>query len=118
MDDAVRSKIDALTQNVEPGSPEQAVGQVIIRICEASPAAGEALVRTDKTLADCYKAMADIARKKKRTGNCVVIGPEEAARVIAEYFGLPVAGEVEPPVSPAPPRARKQPKILSLEDFI
>ena len=64
-----------------------AVGEIVTALLNANPAAAEAILQEGKTLAGCYKAMEDYARKHK-DGNCYYMPPERAESVICGYFGI------------------------------
>ena len=77
------------------------VGEIVTALLEANPAAEAAILDKGKTLAGCYKAMEDYARKHKdRDGICYYMPPDRATSVICEYFGIE-AGSAKLPQSPA-----------------
>lgn len=61
------------------------------------------------SLSECEKKIKAYADKHK-TGSFACVVPDEAERIIREFYGLPEPGE-----APAPGEA---PKIISLSDFL
>ena len=70
-------------------------------------------------LEDCEKKIAEFA-SKNQTGGVGFCGPEDADRIIREFYGLPARSETPYPIAPAGTQtaAPARRKIIRLEDFL
>ena len=58
------------------------------------PVAAEAVLDEKKTLSDAYKAMLEVA-KKRRIGNSYCMAPDEAWKIIDGYYGFTGGSDAE-----------------------
>lgn len=116
----VYEKIDAQVKGTEY-TPVWGVAQQLKDILRADPSLEEIvdkdLEAKGMSVADCekkIKARADaIHKEKKLKGVC--IPPQEAEKIIREFYGLPEIGAAEP--EPAAPAAEDTGDGLDLSDF-
>ena len=60
--------------------------EYLTEIC-TTDAVAEKILDKGRSLQGAFKAMEDIARKRK-TGNCAYIPPEEGYQIIRDYYGI------------------------------
>lgn len=99
--DKLRDEMAKEVRRPEIGS----VGEVMTGILIARPDAAAAILAKGKTLAGAYKALEDFARKNRGDQSCVYIGPERAAKILMDYYGI--GGDAP---SPVPDMARNTPE--------
>ena len=72
----------------------EAVGTVLLKLCEGDHAAAQLveqdLENPDMSLHKCLETMRQIAKKKQKAG-CYYMPPEEAEKIIREFYGIPAA---------------------------
>jgi len=72
----------------------EAVGTVLLKLCEGDPAAArlveQDLENPDMSLDKCLETMRQTAKKKQKAG-CYYMPPEEAEKIIREFYGIPSA---------------------------
>lgn len=78
-----------------------------------------AILAEGKTIAGAYGAMESAARGKKRSGNCVVIAPDEAFKIVDKYYGYGANSQTSAilPSVPAPDPAPKL-EVKSIFDLL
>ncbi len=95
------------------------VGEQLKEICRADPHCADILAsdldnegmsidaaeRKIKTWAD--------AKHQKGKGNCVCVPPNEAEKILRDFYGLPPAG-----AAPSAEAVRPAPEVLDLADFL
>lgn len=75
----------------------QYVGQSLIEYIKKDPAAAAIInAATDKSIIKSLDAMEAEARKMPRTGNVVMLTPDEGMKVVLKYFGI-----IEPQIMPS-----------------
>ena len=127
-EDAIRA-IEAQQAKVKPRSPQWMVGEQLKDICKHEPKSAELIVQ-DLKVADMsitaaekkIKAFAD----KNKTGNFSCVTPDEADRILREFYGLPkpedAPSDPEPIPSPvsssAPVPSPAGRKMVDLMDFL
>ena len=122
----VFEKIEA-QQTGQEHSPAWMVGEQLKDICAADPHCAD-LVLQDlenremslQKAADKIKAFADELHKKQKS-DCICVPPNEAERIIREFYGLPASSE--PRISivkkePSPESAAPENTGLNLFDFL
>ena len=102
-------------QKGKEGTAVWMVGEQLKDICRREPACEallmEDLRNPDMSLAKAERKIEEYARKNKK-GGCGCCPPNEAERILREFYGLPGAGAAD-----APAKAPAQGKILSLADL-
>ena len=85
-----QSVIDKLDKEAEKLNTPWArpVEELLRNVCRDNPSACERVLDKGKTLKGAYEAMYEVAKKRKGSANCVCIVPDEAKRIIFEYFGI------------------------------
>ena len=84
-------KLDRETEQQNGKTNEGAIRQLetmMRAVCENSEAACRAVLAEDKTLEGAYKAMYEAAKERRGGSSCVCIGPEEASRIVLDYYGI------------------------------
>lgn len=111
----------AMQQAGKEESPVWFVGEQLKAMCRADARCAEILER-DLDVAEMslvraereIKAAAD-KRRGKTKANAVCIGPEEADKILREFYGLPGAGAAPEQPKAAAPRMGE---IISLDDYL
>lgn len=84
---AVIDKCD--TEAEKENRPEiRAIEGMLREVCKGNEAACECVLAEGKTMVGALSAMRDVASKRKGEGGCVCIAPDEAQRIIFEYYGI------------------------------
>lgn len=115
---AVIDKLDA----EKADKPEiRAIEDMLRAVCGGSDAACDRVLAEDKTMAGALEAMRNIAQSRRGKSNCVCIAPDEAERIILEYYGI--SGDAAPetkatPAEPAKSQTVGNADTVSLFDLI
>ena len=109
----VFEKIEAQQQGIENTAPWM-VGEQLKAICMAEPGAAE-IVSTDlddksRGIIACEKQIRAWADRQHRSGNCVVVPPQTAEKIIREFYGLPEKA--------APQRETPETGVVDFADFL
>lgn len=84
---AVIDKLDAEAE--KENRPEiRAIEAMLREACGGDDAACECVLAEGKTMAGALSAMRDVASKRKGGGSCVCIAPDEAGRIVFNYYGI------------------------------
>ena len=121
MNDKYQAVIDKLDAEAEKeNKPEiRAIEGMFRSVCQNNEAACDCVLAEGKTMSGALSAMRDVASKKKGNGNCVGIAPDEAERIIFEYFGIKVGEREAPePVDAAKSQTVGNGDTVSLFDLI
>ena len=113
--------IDKLDKEVEKNNKPsmRAIEEMLRSVCRDNPSACEKVLDKDKTLYGAYEAMYEAAKKRKGSSNCVCIAPDEAKRIIFEYFGIADEEPTKPETSKSQTSANiSEPAVVDLFDLI
>ena len=93
MNEIYQKVIDKLDKEAEKeNKPEiRAIEELLREVCKGDAAACEKVLAQCKDMKGAYNAMYEVAKKRK-SGSCVCIAPDEAKRIILKYFDI---GEVD-----------------------
>lgn len=102
-------KINGEMQKAPNDIMREAVGQYLIDLCKNDKVAGK-LLREGKTLDGAIDAMTEHAKKHAKGGR-YAMAPEEALKIVGDYFGIgsgdigKEAESVEEPQKPEPQKS-------------
>jgi hypothetical protein len=113
----VFEKIEAQQKGKEGTAPWM-VGEQLKDICRADPGCAELV---DKDLDNQSMSIVEAEKKikawadKNKKGNCAVVPPNVAEKIIREFYGLPEVGEDQKPsVIPFAPKPAKKLGVMDL----
>lgn len=90
----------------KPGNPIAAVGEIATELLERNPdRAGNV---EGKTLQAAFGKIESAARARKKGTGAVCVGPDEATRIVAGYYGFEIEGTAvsAAPATPEPGTTR------------
>lgn len=107
-------------EKMQKYSPAYCLGEQLKGILSENPAAASLVLEDFKNpgmkITDCEKKIAEFAKAHK-VGNCGCCPPDEADRIIREFYGIPKSGKVagvltfpnetQPAAQATQPRAKK-----------
>jgi len=89
--------IHAQREKLKPFSPAYCLGEQLKSILADQPQAAAIVLEDFKNpgmmITDCEKKIAEFAKAHK-VGNCGCCPPQEADRIIREFYGIPAAAKV------------------------
>lgn len=113
MSEQARSKLKAEMDQNKNNSYVQVVGDYLIAHLDKYPQDAAKINADGKTILKSLDEMRKAASKKK-TGNCVVLAPQEGFDIVIKYYGIKESSGLPA----APPRQTAAPKPKSREiDF-
>lgn len=114
---AVIDKLDA--ESEKENKPEiRAIEGLLREVCNGNDAACDCVLAEGKTMVGALTAMRDVASKRKNGSNCVCIAPDEAEKIILEYYGINGDAERAVPPEPAKSQTVGNADTVSLFDLI
>ncbi len=114
---AVIDKLDAETE--KKNRPEiRAIEAMLRSVCQNNEAVCECVLAEGKTMDGALSAMRDVASKRKGKCNCVCIAPDEAERIIFEYYGISGEKTASEPTETAESQTVGDSDTVSLFDLI
>lgn len=84
--DRIRDEMATL----KPGDLIAAVGEIATELLERNPDRAENV--EGKTLKAAFSKIESAAKARKKGSGAVCVGPDEAARIVARYYGFEVEG--------------------------
>ncbi len=116
----VIAKISAQQEKLGKDKPAYWVGEQLKDILRESPDCAELVLNDLDTegmeIADCEKKIAAYA-KAHRSGSCGVCPPQEADKIIREFYGLP-GRTITRETAPEQTQESTVSGMLSLDDFL
>lgn len=110
--------IEAQQGRMAKGSASWCVGEQLKEMLRDQPeAAGIVAADLEQAgmgLAECERKIADFAKAHKQ-GSIGFCGPQDAERIIREFYGMPAAGNEREQAGKAAPAARR---TIRLTDFL
>ena len=120
MNEKYQAVIDKLDTEAEKADkPEiRAIEGMLRAVCEGNEAACDCVLAAGKTMAGALEAMRNVAQSRKGKSSCVCIAPDEAERIILEYYGISGDCERATPTEPAKSQTVGNTDAVSLFDLI
>ena len=89
MNELYQKVIDKLDKEAEKEKNPaiRAIEGLLREACKNNVAACERVLAEGKTMKGAYDAMYEVAKGRK-SGNCAVIAPDEAEKIIFKYYGI------------------------------
>lgn len=110
--------IEAQQAKAPPRSAAWMVGEQLKDICRREPRSAELLAADlrveEMSITQAEKKIKAFADGHK-TGNFSCVTPEEADKILREFYGLPAPAAADSPAAPPPARPRG---VLDLSDFL